>query len=164
MISSDNTSPHEPWPLLTLEFSHVPSPLIQDSTILTIVNHLSPHPSHPNLITECILVKQCKRWLASQDVFKLQPHGRTQGIPKCPNRGYIKVKGWGFGDNDQEFYLHRLLCYMYRGPPPSPHHVVGHLCHHKLCLCPWHLNWILQSENVQMGYDHAHHRDYAHPM
>lgn len=82
--------------------------------------------------------------------FKLQPHGPRAG----PSSAYMKAKPHCMAmGNHSEFYLHHLLCWMYHGPPPSPNHVAGHLCHHKRCLLPWHLAWMLQSENVQMGWD-----------
>ena len=65
--------------------------------------------------------------------------------------------------NENELYLHRLICYMYRGPPNDPSLVAGHICHHKACLCPWHLEWMPQSKNVLMGYSHKCHDDYAPP-
>lgn len=125
-------------------------------------NMMAHKSHHDELGTECLLVNPIKRWLPTQHVFKLQPHGSTQHKASCPRRGYMMVKVGGFEDNDQTFLLHRLLCHMYRGTCPahlvSP--VAGHLCHHKLCLCPWHLAWMEQWENVQGGVDHAHQVDY----
>lgn len=126
---------------------------------------LPPHPNDPDLPTPCYVVMGIKRWLATEDGedFRLQPHGATAHKPRCPNRGYMHVKAGGMHDNDFDFALHRLLCHLYHGPPPSPHHVVHHKCHHKLCLCPWHMEWCTQGDNVQAAWDHAKQRDYAPP-
>jgi hypothetical protein len=94
----------------------------------------------------------------------LVPHGKSANKPRCPNRGYMKVKAGKFGGNDLEFYLHQLLCYMYHGPPPAhlgPHPVVHHKCHHKLCILPWHMEWVTQGGNVEAGREHKRRRDWA---
>lgn len=84
------------------------------------------------------------------DTFRLQPHGTYQhGM----SRAYFKVKQGALGFNDKEFYLHDLICYMFNGPSPDPELVAGHMCGNKLCICPWHLYWITQSDNVKMGWD-----------
>lgn len=114
---------------------------------------LPAHSTCPTTLhTQCCVVGKCKTWLAGQGTFFLMPHGSRRG-PTNPNRAYVKVHAFALdGENEHEFYLHTLLCYMYHGPPPSPHRVAGHLCSHKLCCLPWHLAWITQSANVAMGH------------
>lgn len=127
-------------------------------------NGLQPNPRHAELHTECCIFPDTSNtWLASQRQFRLQPHGKHSGSRTSKSRGYIRVMPGGFVDNTSEFYLHTFLCYAYYGPPPadmvSP--VAGHLCHHKLCLCPWHLVWMEQATNVRMARAHASQADYA---
>lgn len=109
------------------------------------------HPSQPYLGTRCVVPPGTGTGFLADlhGKFRLQPHGSSQH--GC-NRGYFKVPitGWG-NHNDKEFYLHDMLCYMYAGPSPDPTLVVGHLCGNKLCILPWHLYWIPQSDNVLMG-------------
>lgn len=112
-----------------------------------------PHPAVPgNLYTRCI-VPPCNgsSFLDPiSDTFRMQPHGSSlHGM----SRAYFKVKLGALGFNDKEFYLHDLLCHMFHGPSHDPSLVVGHLCGNKLCICPWHLYWITQSDNVQMGWN-----------
>lgn len=124
---------------------------------------LGPHPTNPHLHTKCCTVGRCSSWLSNHEVFKLRPHGKHGKSRDSVNRGYMMVKARGMEDNTSEFYLHTLLCWAYYGPPPPnlPNPVAGHLCHHKLCLCPWHLAWMEQGTNVQMWWDHVKQLDYA---
>lgn len=127
--------------------------------------HNMPH-------TQCVLAVNLLGWLTGSTQhaarFKAKRHKGRNGNDLPPHHkswAYIKVKAMSWGwHNHFEIYLHRLICFMYRGPPPSPAHVAGHLCHHKACLCPWHLEWMTQSANVQMGKDHRRHADYAPPV
>ncbi len=111
---------------------------------------LPAHPRHANLHTCCVVPPRAgSAFLRGlEHAFRLQPHGRH---PEGHSRGYLKVPRRGWGANDREFYLHDLLCYMYRGPSTNPSLVVGHLCGNKLCVLPWHLNYISQSANVRQG-------------
>lgn len=118
------------------------------------------HPTQPqNLLTKCIVPpNQGAGFLRDLPDFRLQPHGsRMYG----PNRGYVKVRAFAWGEEqDKEFYLHTMLCWLYHGPSPDPACVAGHLCSNKLCMAPWHLYWITQSQNVQMGHNKRHKKHY----
>lgn len=124
---------------------------------------LEDHHNNPHLHTECCTLSKCNGWLKSQGQFKLLPNGKYKDSKTSLSRGYILVKDGGFVDNTSDFLLHTLLCYAYYGPPPPSlsHPVAGHLCHHKLCICPWHLAWMEQGTNVQMWWDHVMQKDYA---
>lgn len=117
------------------------------------------HPSMPTTLhTQCYVVGPCKRWLAGEQGqhFKLQPHpGGKHGA----SGAYMKAQPYcHLMGNPEPFYIHHLLCWMYHGPPPAHPPpaggtwVAGHMCHHKLCLLPWHLAWVPQSQNVHMGW------------
>ena len=88
---------------------------------------LPPHPSQPHLHTQCLVVGKCSEWLASEQgqPFRLQPDGpASQG----PSRGYMKaLPDCAPLFNTTEFYLHHLLCWVYRGPCP-PDRWGWHLC------------------------------------
>jgi hypothetical protein len=59
----------------------------------------------------------------------------------------------------QELYLHKVLCYMYRGPPPQGHAgQVNHLCENRMCLAPWHMRWGDQQANLVGYHVHKKHR------
>jgi hypothetical protein len=114
------------------------------------------------LHTGCVLAVSLVQWIkkSANCVFKLRKNPKD--LPAhTPNYAYIKVKVKGFEDNDFEFYLHRLLCYMYRGPPANKGMVAGHMCNHMACIAPWHLTWQTNAENVQQGYDHRQQLDYS---
>ena len=63
----------------------------------------------------------------------------------------------------QEIYLHRLLCWMYRGPPAGPSLEVCHMCEKKLCLAPWHLVWDTHQQNILGHFVHKKDRRRYHP-
>lgn len=113
-----------------------------------------PHPSNPALLTRCLVAGGGSSSLAGlRHMLRLQPHpgtGYSRAYFVLLEGGLDEGLGQGLG-NDKECYLHRLLCFLYHGPSPHPDHVVGHLCDNKLCICPWHLAWMTQAENVQMG-------------
>ncbi len=94
-----------------------------------------------DLHTSCVLVKDCTTWLQGQDAFFLQPSSKSW---------YVKAKANALTPESKEVYVHTLLCYMYNGPPPTDPTktwVAGHLCEHKNCICPWHLQWMSDGEN-----------------
>lgn len=120
---------------------------------------LPAHPSQPALLhTQCLVVGPCKTWLAGEQGqhFKQQPHPvGKHGV----SGAYMKAHPFCHNmSNPEPFYIHHLLCWMYHGPPPDHPPpdggpwVAGHLCNHKLCLLPWHLKWMSQSQNVRMGW------------
>lgn len=116
------------------------------------------------LYTQCLLVVNCKSYLKEEGCpFKLQPHGRHGGSRTSKSSGYLKVKGGSWDHQGPgDVYLHQLLCWMYWGPPPEQggqKMVVGHCCHHKQCICPWHLRWMSQGQNVRMGNLHRRQQD-----
>jgi hypothetical protein len=111
---------------------------------------LDPHPnaSHrQQLHTQCCLLTAKAKLAATAKRYKLKTNRGGQG----PSSHYVKVKEFGFDDNDKEFYLHSLLCSMYHGPPPDPTYDVHHKCHHSCCILPWHLEWVTHSDNVLKG-------------
>lgn len=63
----------------------------------------------------------------------------------------------------QEVYVSRLLCYMYRGPPPSPELEACHVCELRMCMAPWHLDWHTHQSNTQGYFVHKMNRERYHP-
>lgn len=114
-----------------------------------------PPPDKPECLTGCILATKLDGFLngahATGHHFKLAvAPGYTRNSWSL-KKGYLKVKAghWLFGQPFpcSELYLHQVLCFMYRGPPTNPGHIVLHLCETKLCLCPWHVMWGTRGEN-----------------
>ena len=65
-----------------------------------------------------------------------------------PN-GYLMVnlgKGPTPQNNCKE-YAHRLVCFLFNGPPPDGKGQVSHRCHNKECLNPSHLVWASSQDN-----------------
>lgn len=69
-------------------------------------------------------------------------------------QGYLEVElGWdkekSLGGKRVFEKAHRLVCWAFHGPAPSPGMVVMHTCNKPTCLCPMHLKWGTQKENSQ---------------
>ena len=111
------------------------------------------HPTQPNTLrTVCLIfTKNHKTFLKANPMFKLVTNGSGAG-QESSSKGYLRLMANAVPTcfpNTHEVYLHRLLCFLYNGPPPDGKPWVGHLCGHKLCLCPWHLAWMDNSENLK---------------
>lgn len=52
-------------------------------------------------------------------------------------------------------YVHRLVCWLFHGMPPSSRHVCLHLCGYSNCLNPYHLCWGTQADNYQHARFHT---------
>lgn len=122
----------------------------QHNNAMTLGRWHGGEPLPPNPIqrgdalhTACFLVRDSKRWFRSQRIFYLHSHGSSHYIKARPNDGMRNTK---------DVYVHRLLCYMYRGPAEQPGLVAGHLCEHKNCVCPWHLQYMTDGENKARAY------------
>lgn len=132
---------------------------------------IPPHPSHVGLLhTECLVVSNAKGFCSQYPQrFRWQAHGRQGHKGRGANAGYIKVREQGLYQRVpwREFFLHQLLCWMYRGPPPDGGLEVCHMCQKKTCVAPWHLVWGTGSENALGHVQHKRKRwelmgDYAH--
>ncbi len=56
--------------------------------------------------------------------------------------------------NGQLLSMHRVVCWLHRGPPPAGHPHCVHLCGVPNCLSPLHLHWASAKENAQMRLWH----------
>lgn len=65
---------------------------------------------------------------------------------------------WPYGTNGKygivtfatnKVYVHRLVCELAHGLPPTNRHQCAHSCHNKLCCRPSHLRWATAAENQQ---------------
>ena len=118
-----------------------------------------PYPRlRATCITACMDVKDCNRWLKTSP-FQLRTDGTRAQSRNSRNKGYLRVKAGELVPNSKAVYLHRLLCYMYHGPNPANKPRAGHLCEGKMCICPWHIEWMKQ-ENIRRH--HAHKRQSAY--
>lgn len=100
-------------------------------------------------VTKCILVTSYKSFFKTDEgsCFKAHYPVGGKGTSKSMNKAYIQLKA-GFCQGSKQVDLHRLLCYMYNGPPPSsPRHKASHRCEHKLCICGWHMLWETWSQD-----------------
>lgn len=63
-----------------------------------------------------------------------------------PETGYAL-----FGFEGQMYYVHRYMCELKNGPPPTPQHEAAHSCGngHGGCANPNHLSWKTPSENAK---------------
>lgn len=60
-------------------------------------------------------------------------------------RGLIHV-----GPGKKTALVHRVVCVLFHGPPPTPAHEAGHTCpdgEYALCCNPYHLRWMTRTEN-----------------
>lgn len=131
----------------------------RDARGLERVDKMCAWGEHP-LHTECVVVKQAKRFFRSDDghSWKFSSQTHKSGT-KSVNSKYLRLTEDGLlaetGLSHTSILLHRLLCHMYHGPPPTPTHAVGHLCEHKLCILPWHMYWMPQGDNLRRHRAHS---------
>ena len=84
---------------------------------------------------------------------------RTDGCLKWPysgnGNGYGKIT---YGGRRQ--YVHRLVCEIVNGPPPSPFHEAAHTCGQGRsgCVSPLHLAWKTRKENEADKIAHGSHQ------
>lgn len=59
--------------------------------------------------------------------------------------------------NGHQYQVHRLVCYITHGAPPSDKHVAAHSCGagHEGCVNPAHLSWKTHKENVADAHAHG---------
>lgn len=85
--------------------------------------------------------KEAQAWIRQNANYEndwcclIWPFGRSQG-------GYAGVGG-------KHTYVHRIMCEVRNGPPPTPKHQAAHSCErgHDGCVNPLHLSWKTASEN-----------------
>lgn len=125
--------------------------------------NIEVHPTQPHLFTRCLVPIDCARTLMDHSGrFKfVKKGGRDRGAKV----GCMKLKrhACGGGVPAQEVYISRLLCYMYRGPPPEPGLEACHLCENRMCMAPWHLVWASHSNNMKGYHVHKRNRKAYHP-
>lgn len=132
--------------LSNTNISHSPNRLVAYKTGLGLGG---PPSSMPRLKTECIFLRPNSMSFLREPAtqFFVVMDGCKAKASKSLRKGYIKAKEGTFGPGSQEVYVHRLICYLYNGPPPADKPMAGHRCENKLCICPWHLWWMSTSEN-----------------
>lgn len=62
---------------------------------------------------------------------------------------YAKARGYGVINSGDERYVHRLVCEIAHGQPPSPNYEAAHRCGngHLGCVAKRHLSWKTSAEN-----------------
>lgn len=106
--------------------------------------------SYLDLHGPCLIACQFRTTLPDFLTFK-------QKGPRGPSEGYFWIKPNTLMLGSRGMYLHALLLWMYMGPPGHPYPIsleTSHDCHHKLCLCPWHMSWVTRQSNTQKTWDH----------
>lgn len=86
--------------------------------------------------------------------YRVSDGGRIENVRSgrllrgSPNSGgYVLVRLTAERGRSRVFYLHRLVCRAFNGPPPSPAHVVNHLSGQKLDCRAANLAWCTRAEN-----------------
>lgn len=105
-----------------------------------------------------------RRWKKDGDTFdrgpvrKRAPHGAIPDLlnaliqldsAECALWPYTRTVG-GYGEcyvDGYHWLVHRYVCTMVHGAPPSLNHEVAHSCHAPACANPNHLRWATPLEN-----------------
>jgi len=64
---------------------------------------------------------------------------------------FLWPSGWSgyptVSENGKHLRVHRFICKMVYGGPPTPRHEVAHSCHRRRCINRRHLRWATHAEN-----------------
>lgn len=130
--------------------------------------NIAAHPTQPHLFTQCLVPTGYRATLGRfSNRFRFVPKGK--GSKRGAKAGCFKLRASGCGLEGgqplppQEIYISRLLCYMYRGPPPPLAFEACHLCENRMCLAPWHLVWDSHQQNIKGYFVHKKDRREYHP-
>lgn len=103
--------------------------------------------------------KHYLRWYSGYDVEKSQTEKNQDFIsgilksetdecilwPKAP----LQQSGYGrITINGKSQPIHRVICQLAHGDPPSPDHQAAHNCGVRLCINPRHLRWSTAKDNI----------------
>ena len=128
---------------------------------------IAAHPTQPHLFTKCLVPTNFATMLSQ---FSGRFRHVRRGSGGGAKAGCMKLKEYGIslggGVIDlpcQEVHISRLLCYMYRGPPPSPELEACHLCEVRMCMAPWQLDWHTHQTNTLGYFVHRRDRKKYHP-
>lgn len=85
---------------------------------------------------------------------------RLGGVGSRQGPGYIRLDltGKRKGGKRCQEWAHRLLCWVFQGPPPRnafTEYEAAHLCGNPDCLCPAHLRWMTPVGNASCRRWHA---------
>jgi hypothetical protein len=78
---------------------------------------------------------------------------------KCLIWPYAKISS-GYGEisyEGRQQYVHRVVCEIEHGAPPTPEHEVAHSCGNPSCCAPRHLRWATRPENFSDKLAHGTH-------
>jgi hypothetical protein len=99
-----------------------------------------------------------KRVETSMNVIENEPMCMCFGMNRVMKGDIISPEGYlllNLGNGVFEL-AHRIVCFAFHGPPPSPSHEVLHSCYNVCrmtdsckCLSPLHLRWGSKAENAQ---------------
>ena len=128
---------------------------------------IAAHSSQQSLLwTKCLVPTNYKRALrACGDTLREDRKRQGRGA----NCAYFMLKQHGCSSEGeaipaQEVHVHRLLCFMYRGPPAHEGLEACHLCEKRSCLAPWHLCWATHGENIKAAWVHKKDKSQYHPF
>lgn len=123
-------------------------------------NHHEGHNGQ-SLYTTCIYgpktMKKGWRYMRRTVLAKKESSNRWSQLRR---HAYIQAR-WTLGRTTQTFYLHHMLCTLYRGPPPRTRapgsrryqrYTASHLCDHGGCIAPWHLAWQTVNDNIKLSW------------
>lgn len=95
------------------------------------------------------VIKKVRRGSITRKQMPIEPYLHPNGYNKIGlNRGGRKITRW----------VHRLACWAFHGPPPSPEHEVRHLNGNPLDNRPENLAWGTSLENSQDIERHGNRR------
>jgi hypothetical protein len=116
-----------------------------------------PREKRPPLEHSCCLEWDPKLVSKAPGMSGIKPKGYLKvylGVRQLPSSDASDGEDGGQQSVPTKYVLenaHRIICWARCGPPPFGNDDAAHVCHNKMCLNPWHLEWHAHQVNCSQS-------------